>query len=563
MDFRGRIIMRSLFPFLSLYSTHWGRLLLGIVLAIMGLTASIGLLTLSGWFLSASFLAGSVFVFNFFFPSSGVRGLAIARTASRYLEKLVTHDATFRVLANLRIAVFTKLIPLSPSGLNRFRNSELLNRLVADVDTLDTLYLNLVSPFISAVMIIVFMAFGLSFVSIPLMLIICSTLLTLLLIIPAIFYRLGLKLGRHAVQNRANYRSQFIEWVQLHAEFLLFGMLNQASDALQQTEKKWLSAQSKESQLTGVSNALLMLSNGMLICVVIYLVSTAINVPSATYPEALIALVVFCVMASNEILTPIGIAFLHLGQVISAAERLNEIIEQKPTVKFNGSAVWQNLSQNQPLVRFENVDFSYLAGDQKVLNKLSFEVLKGQKVAILGKTGSGKSTIFQLLNRNYEPTSGQIWLNDCKIDAFSEHTLRLKLATLSQRVHIFSQTLKDNLLMGNADATDEQMLEVVQKVGLGYLLESEGLTLWLGEGGRPLSGGEQRRLGLARLLLSRAELILLDEPTEGLDRETEQQILSLIFTHCIDRTLLMITHRQSGLAQFDEVYRIDSGRLLN
>lgn len=117
--------------------------------------------------------------------------------------------------------------------------------------------------------------------------------------------------------------------------------------------------------------------------------------------------------------------------------------------------------------------------------------------------------------------------------------------------------------MGNADATDEQMLEVVQKVGLGYLLESEGLTLWLGEGGRPLSGGEQRRLGLARLLLSKAELILLDEPTEGLDRETEQQILSLIFTHCTDRTLLMITHRQSGLAQFDEVYRIDSGRLLN
>lgn len=555
--------MKSLFPFLSLYSTHWGRLLLGIVLAIMGLSASIGLLTLSGWFLSASFLAGSVITFNFFYPSSGVRGLAVARTASRYFEKLVTHDATFRVLASLRVTVFKKLIPLGPSGLNRFRNSELLNRLVADVDTLDTLYLNLISPFISAVMIIAFMAFGLSFVSVPLMLIICGTLLTLLLIIPAVFYRLGLKLGRNAVQNRANYRSQFIEWVQLNAEFLLFATLNQASEKLQQTERQWLNAQSKESKLTGLSNAVLMLSNGILTCVVIYLVSTAINVPSAEYPEALIALVVFCVMASNEILTPIGIAFLHLGQVITAAERLNEITEQKTTVEFNGSADWQNLSQNGPLVRFENVDFSYLAGEQQVLNQLSFNVLKGQKVAILGKTGSGKSTIFQLLNRNYEPTSGQIWLNNCKIKDFAENTLRSKLATLSQRVHIFSQTLKDNLLMGNALATDEQMLDIVQKVGLGYLLESEGLNLWLGEGGRPLSGGEQRRLGLARLLLSPAELVLLDEPTEGLDRDTEQQILNLIFTHCVDRTLLMITHRQSWLEKFDKVYRIDNGRLVN
>lgn len=261
--------MKSLFPFFSLYSTHWGRLLLGIVLAILGLAASIGLLTLSGWFLSASFLAGSVITFNFFYPSSGVRGLAIGRTAARYFEKLVTHDATFRVLANLRVTVFKKLIPLSPSGLNRFRNSELLNRLVADVDTLDTLYLNLVSPFISAVMIIIFMAFGLSFVSVPLMLIICGTLFALLLIIPAVFYRLGLKLGRNAIQNRANYRSQFIEWVQLNAEFLLFGTLNQASEKLQQTERQWLNAQSKESNLTGLSNAVLMFSNGILTCVVI------------------------------------------------------------------------------------------------------------------------------------------------------------------------------------------------------------------------------------------------------------------------------------------------------
>ncbi|AIJ31237.1 heme ABC transporter ATP-binding protein/permease CydC [Actinobacillus suis] len=554
--------MKSIFPFLSLYRTHWGHLLLGIVLAITSLTASIGLLSLSGWFLSASFLAGSAVIFNFFYPSSGVRGLAIGRTISRYFERLVTHDATFRVLANLRVTVFRKLIPLSPSGLNRFRNSELLNRLVADVDTLDTLYLNLISPFVSAIMLIAFMGIGLSFVSPLLALIICGALTALLMIFPALFYRLGQKSGTKVIQARANYRSQFIEWIQMHAEFLLFGVVTQASNKLNQTEKEWLNAQSKESQLTGLSNALLNFANGILVCVVIYLASTAINVPSADYPEALIALVVFCVMASAEILMPIGLAFLHLGQVITAAERLNEITEQQPLVNFGNKNDWQKTDQNRPLVKFESVTFAYPNRVEPVLQNISFEIFAGQKVAILGKTGSGKSTIFQLINRNYDPTSGQIWLNSCNIADYTESSLRQHIVTLSQRVHIFNSSLRDNLLLGNNQATDPQLVNVLDQVGLSYLLDEQGLDLWLGEGGRPLSGGEQRRLGLARLLVSQAEIVLLDEPTEGLDRETEQQILALIFTHCQNRTLLMITHRLHGLDKFDKLYHIDNGRFI-
>ena len=554
--------MKPLFPFLSLYRNHFGRLLLGTILAITSLSASIGLLSLSGWFLAASFLVGSTILFNFFYPSSGVRGLAIGRTISRYLERLVTHDATFRVLAELRISVFKKLIPLSPSGLNRFRNSELLNRLVADVDTLDTLYLNLLSPFISAIIVIAFMAIGLSFVSGLLTIIICGILLTLLFIFPAIFYRLGQKSGKKIIQARAEYRSQFVEWVQLNAEFLLFGLVPQMTEKLEKTEQTWLSSQSKESQLTGFSNALLTFMNGVLVCVVILLVATAIDAPSADTPEALVALVIFCVMASAEILMPIGIAFLHLGQLITAAERLNDVIEQRPLVAFNGSASWQNIAENQPLVRFENITFSYPASHQPALNALSFEVNKGEKVAILGKTGSGKSTIFQLLNRHYDPASGQILLANCNVADYPEATLRSHLVTLSQRVHIFSQTLRNNLLMGNPHSTDEQLKLVLEQVELAYLLQEQGLDLWLGEGGRPLSGGEQRRLGLARVLLSNAELVLLDEPTEGLDRETEQQILTLIFTHCQTRTLLMITHRLQGLKRFDRIYRIDNGQLL-
>lgn len=553
--------MRSLFPFLALYKTHFGRLTLGIILAITSLTASIGLLSLSGWFLAASALVGSSLLFNFFYPSSGVRGLAIGRTISRYFERLVTHDATFRVLANLRIAVFSKLIPLSPAGLNRYRHSELLNRLVADVDTLDTLYLNLLSPFISAIMVILFMGIGLSFVSPLLAWVICGTLVALLLIFPTLFYHLGRKLGKIAIQSRATYRSQFIEWIQLNGEFLLFGVLSKATDRLKQTEQQWLKAQSYESQLGGLSNALLMFINGILVTAVIYLSAAAINVPQADNPEALIALVVFCVLASLEILMPIGMAFLHLGQVIEAAERISEITAQQPTVQFNGTAQWKQTEANQPLISFNQVSFSYSPEHEQVLNHISFEIKKGERIAILGKTGSGKSTIFQLLTRNYDATSGEILLNGCNIKDYPEKTLRQKIAVLSQRVHIFSNTLRENLRFGNPQATDEALSEALAKVNLSYLLEEQGLDLWLGEGGRPLSGGEQRRLGLARLLLSSADILLLDEATEGLDRDTEQQILKQILSHTQGKTLLMITHRLNGLEQFDRVYRIASAIL--
>lgn len=553
--------MRALFPFFALYRSHFGRLLLGIILAVTSLAASIGLLSLSGWFLAASALVGSSLLFNFFYPSSGVRGLAIGRTVSRYFERLVTHDATFRVLANLRVAVFRRLIPLSPAKLSQYRHSELLNRLVADVDTLDTLYLNLLSPFVSAVMVILFMAIGLSFVSPLLAVVICGSLTVLLLIFPWLFYHLGRKTGKIVVQARAEYRSRFIEWIQLNAELLLFGKLPQASAQLQHTEQQWLNAQSRESQLGGLSNALLVLINGILVCVVLLLSASAIHALTAENPQALIALVVFCVLASLEILTPIGIAFLHLGQVIASAERLNEITAQQPMVQFNGNAAWQTVSGGQPLICFEQVEFRYPQQNDAVLKQLNFEVAAGQKVAILGKTGSGKSTIFQLLTRNYDPTAGAIRLNFCNLADYAEATLRQKIALLSQRVHIFSSTLRDNLLMGNPNASDDALKQVLAQVELGDLLQAEGLDLWLGEGGRPLSGGEQRRLGLARLLLSEAEIILLDEPTEGLDRETEQQILKLLFSTCQQRTLLMITHRLSAIERFDRVYRLENGQL--
>lgn len=553
--------MRALLPFLRLFKFAKLPLFLGLVLMITGLASSIGLLTTSGWFLAATSIAGLGTLFNFFYPSASVRGLAIGRTLFRYFEKLVTHDATFRILAKLRVQVFEKIIPLSPGVLNRYRNSDLLNRLVSDVDTLDSLYLRLIAPFITAIFVILAMCIGLSFVNAPLALGLGVSLLLLVLVIPTVFYQLGKKFGDKLVYSRALYRTQFLEFIQAQAELLLFNAEDKLKNNMAKTETNWQADQQKEANLSGFSTALSLFLNGLIIATMLWFSSQA-EFGNDEYRMAFIALFTFAALASFEILMPLGSAFLHIGQVIASAERVTDIIEQQPLVTFNGKAEFDQNATT--LIEAKDLSFTYPERQNRALDNLNLTIQKGKKVAILGKTGSGKSTLLQLLVRNYDANQGELSLAGKPISDYAEDTLRSQFCFLTQRVHVFSDTLRQNLQFASAvNISDEKMIEVLNQVGLGKLLEQEqGLDIWLGDGGRPLSGGEQRRLGLARILLNDAPILLLDEPTEGLDRETERQILRLILAHAENKTLIMVTHRLTAIEQFDELYVIDEAKLI-
>ncbi|KQN47787.1 amino acid ABC transporter permease [Serratia sp. Leaf50] len=550
--------MKTLLPYLALYRRHWVRMGLGILLAIVTLLASIGLLTLSGWFLAASSLAGlaGLYTFNYMLPAAGVRGAAIFRTAGRYAERVVSHDATFRVLAHLRVFTFSKLLPLSPGGLARFQKVELLNRLVADVDTLDHLYLRVISPLIAALAVIMGVTLGLSFLDVGLALILGGIMLALLLLLPVIFYRAGQPIGRELTQLRGEYRTQLGGWLQGQSELVIFGAEHQRRQRLNDIEKRWLGRQQQQAKLSGLSQALMIAASGLTLCLMLWLASGGVG--SLPAPGALLALFVFTPLAAFEALGPVAGAFQHFGQVMASANRVTQIISQRPSVTFPASGGVKHSLAN---VSIQAMSFTYPQQPIPVLKAVNLEINAGEHIALLGKTGCGKSTLAQLLTRAWDPQQGCILLNGVSLTEYQESTLRSMVTVMSQRVHVFNSTLRDNLLLAAPDSSDEQLAAALRQVELDSLLENQGLNAWLGEGGRQLSGGEQRRLGLARALLHDAPLWILDEPTEGLDAETERHILALLDTHCKNKTLLMITHRLTGLEKMDRVCVMDAGQI--
>ena len=551
--------MRALLPYLVLYKRHKWMLTLGVALAILTLLASIGLLTLSGWFLSASAVAGfaGLYSFNYMLPAAGVRGTAITRTAGRYFERLVSHDATFRVLQHLRVDTFSKLLPLSPAGLARYRQGELLNRVVADVDTLDHLYLRVISPLVGAFVVIVVVTLGLSLLDVHLALVLGGIMLLTLFLLPPLFYRAGKTTGQNLTHLRGEYRQQLTAWLQGQAELTVFGASQRYRHQMENTELNWHEAQRKQSELTALSQALMLLIGGVAVVAMLWLAAGGVG--DNTQPGALIALFVFCALAAFEALAPVTGAFQHLGQVIASALRITEITGQTPEVRFSETSCECPARLSLTL---ENVSFSYDDKAQKALDSLNLNIPAGAHVAVLGRTGCGKSTLLQLLTRAWDPQEGVIRFNDIPLPQFSEAALRNAVSVVPQRVHLFSATLRDNLLLAAPAASDERLCVMLEKVGLHKLLEDEGLNSWLGEGGRQLSGGELRRLAIARALLHDAPLMLLDEPTEGLDATTESQILDLLAKEMRGKTLVMVTHRLRGLAALDQIIVMDNGHII-
>ncbi|UKA30054.1 heme ABC transporter ATP-binding protein/permease CydC [Photobacterium damselae] len=551
--------MRDLIPYLKMYRKHWFGLTLGMILGLATILAAISLLTLSGWFIAASAVAGLTIAretFNYMLPGAGVRGFSMARTAGRWGERVVSHNATFKLLADLRIFFFRKLTPLIPGRQTNLRDADLLNRLVADVDAMDHVYLRLVSPLIVGVLSLVAVMVFLSWFDLTIGLTLGAILLALMLLLPVIFYRLGKRNGEALTYSKANYRITLLDWIQGQAELLLFNAEERYRVQAESEQQSLLTAQRKMANLTGVANAILMAATGWTLVLITWIAADGVG---GNPPDPFVAMVAFATMASFELMMPVAGAFQYLGQTLTSARRLNEIIEAKPDTPFDPNGYQAKAQGN---ITIENISYTYYGSEQPVLKQVNLSLKQGEKLAILGRTGCGKSTLLQLLTRNWDPQQGQISLDGIPLPQWQEGALRSAMTVVSQRVDVFNGSLRENLLLAKPQATDAECVQALEQVGLTTLLDGQGLDTWLGEGGRQISGGERRRLGIARALLHDAPILLMDEPTEGLDRRTEQQILELLLEHAKDKTVIFITHRLIGLDEMDQICLMDEGRII-
>ncbi|AJR09314.1 cysteine/glutathione ABC transporter ATP-binding protein/permease CydC [Photobacterium gaetbulicola] len=551
--------MRDLIPYLKLYRKHWFGLTLGMLLGLGTLLAAMSLLTLSGWFIAASAVAGLTIAretFNYMLPGAGVRGFSIARTAGRWGERVVSHNATFKLLADLRLFFFRKLTPLIPGRQANLRDADLLNRLVADVDAMDHVYLRLVSPLIIGVIGLLAITGFLAWFDVTIGLTLGAILLALMLTLPVIFYRLGKSNGETLTMAKANYRVKMLDWIQGNAELLLFNAEDRYYQAALDEQQALLAAQRKMANLTGLANAMLMAATGWTLVLITWMAADGI---AGLAPDPFVAMVAFATMASFELMMPVAGAFQYLGQTLTSARRLNEIIEATPDTPFDANG---HCAEVKGALDIQDISYTYYGSDEPVLKNISLTIGAGDKVALLGRTGCGKSTLLQLLTRNWDPQQGQITLDSVPLPQWQEAPLRQAITVVSQRVDVFNGSLRENLLLAKPEGRDEEFCEVLEKVGLGALLEEKGLDTWLGEGGRQISGGERRRIGIARALLHNAPILLMDEPTEGLDRRTEQQIMALLLEHAQDKTVLFITHRLVGLEQMDQICLMDEGEII-
>ncbi len=562
--------MKALWPFIKLFRYQLGFIVLGVGLSIGTLAAGLGLLSLSGWFLSAAAVAGlfpaAAHAFNYFTPGALVRLLSMVRTLSRYAERLTTHEATFRLLTRLRIWAWKRILPLSAKNMQGLRQGELLNRLVADIDILDHLYIRLVIPVIAAMAALFGLYLFLFFIDPILAFMLCASLAAIWLILPWGFYRLGRTPGIQGLESKRKLRVRVLEFVQGLAEIALFDMSDRFRKRLNRAESQLLNSQRAMAMVAAMSQGALILCHGVVVTAMLY--AAADGVGSQVPPGPMLAMIAFMALAAIEMLMPAAVAFQHLSACINAARRVNDLAEQTPGIVFPQG--------NRPVVTqgalvMAGIEFGYPGGGQKVLNGIDLTLPPGEKVAMLGKTGCGKSTLLSLITREWAPDLGRIVLDGTDIDQYSQAALTSGLSIMSQRIYLFSGTLRDNLTLAlpntvpqrtEADRRmiDPQLTQTLETVGLGGLLLTEDrLDTWIGDGGRQLSGGERRRIGVARILLRNAPLLLLDEPTEGLDKRTEREILDLLFEYAQDKTVLMITHRLTAMARMDRIHLMEDG----
>jgi ATP-binding cassette, subfamily C, bacterial CydC len=556
--------MKELLPFIRLLRPHRLWVFWGVTAGMLTLLASIGLLAVSGWFLSASAVAGlslaAARYFDIHTPSASIRGFAVLRTAGRYAERVISHEATLRLLASLRVWFYQQIEPRAPANLFRQRSGDLLNRIVSDIDTLDALFIRVLSPTLIALVVTLIVGGVLWWLAPSLAVLFLLFFLAAGVLTPMLTERLSRRVGAEIQHQLARLRVNLMEDLQGAADLSVYGAQHRhRHDRLAENEQL-IELQEKMARISGCSTALTTLFSGLAALTALY-----VALPLATsghFAAPVLALITFGVLAAFEAVLPLPLAYQMLGRICAAARRLLEISQVPPAVRFPAEPA---VMPAELAISYHGVGFAYPGEEgRSVVEGIDLIVPRQSTVALVGPSGSGKTTLAHLLTRFWDAGQGQITIGGTDLRHFSEGQLRQMVTLVSQKGHIFSATLRDNLCIAAPQAEDALLWEALERAQLADFVAGlpEGLATWAGEGGSQLSGGEARRLILARALLKNAPIWVLDEPTEGLDNQTRYRFTETIFANLAGKSALFISHTREVLDRVDQVCFLENGRIV-
>ncbi|MEJ2691509.1 MAG: thiol reductant ABC exporter subunit CydC [Candidatus Thiodiazotropha sp.] len=549
--------MNPLLRLLRIIRPVWGWLLLGGLIAFATLLSNVILMAISGWFIAAMALAGVAGAsMNYFTPAAAIRACAIARTAGRYGERLVTHAATLRLLSTLRSWFYERLEPLAPAVLERYRSGDLLSRLRADIDTLDHFYLRLLLPTLVALaasLVFVLFLFWFS----PRLALIEAALLGLAgVILPMVLHRRAAPAGERINSLSSDLRANLVNDLQGMGELLIDGADARHADHLDRLSRQLSQAQTRMSQLDGIAQGAV----GFCANLAMWLITlSAIPMLRAgELPPAHLAMLALFSLASFEAIAPLPAAFRGLGETLAAARRIFGLIDSPPAVEepISPSQVNGDLT-----LSLRQVCFTYPGSDSPLLHNLNLTLPPGGKLALIGPSGSGKTTLLQLILKFRAPDRGAINLGGVPYGSIAGEHLRDQMSVATQYNHLFNASIRDNLLLAAPEA-DQNAIESACRQAMIHdfiATQPEGYETQVGELGLRLSGGQVRRLAIARALLKDSPILILDEPTEGLDPHTEQAMMANILKWSENRSLLLVTHRVHDLAQMDQILLLREG----
>lgn len=557
---------------LQLLLAHWRTVLLGIFLSLLALAANVGLLALSSWFIASMALAGAVGVtMDYATPGAAVRGLALFRAGGRYAERLVNHDTTLRILSTLRLWFFRRIEPLAPARLAGHSSGDLLSRIRADVDTLDDFYVRGFVPVVVAVLSLAAFLPFLAHYDARVALVDALGLAAGGVIVPLFLRSFSAVPGRRRVALSAELRASVVEESQAMAELMALGALEAHAARLDAADRELAGVQRRLASLQGAGEAALAAAASLSLGAVAVLLVPAVS--AGRLPAADLPMLAVFVLASFEAIMPLPVVIQRAGEMAAAARRLFELIDVPPAVVEPPAAAAVH-PLPAPLPRtaglsISGLKFRYAPGERLIIDNLSLELPPGARVALVGPTGAGKSSLVNVLLRFWEYEEGSIaavWPGGKQIELRSlpgDQARRL-FSVMPQSPYLFHATLRENLQLAapdNVELPEPLLVDALRAAQLGPLLDSlpDGLDTTVGETGKQLSMGEIRRVALARTLLREAPIYILDEPTESLDSDTADTVLTAVADRLKGRTLLLVSHREKDLAIADRVVRITAG----